>query len=61
MFQFPDWQLLPGEPAGIGPDLCLMMAQHSFPAQLVVIADPELLDQRSRELDLNVTLKNIQP
>ena len=46
-----------GEPAGIGPDLCLMMAQHAFPAQLVVIADPELLDQRALELNLDVSLR----
>lgn len=50
-----------GEPAGIGPDLCLMMAQHSFPAQLVVIADPELLDQRARELHLDIQLILFDP
>ena len=50
-----------GEPAGIGPDLCLMMARHAFPAQLIVVADPELLDKRARELGLNVTLKTFNP
>jgi 4-hydroxythreonine-4-phosphate dehydrogenase len=44
--------LTPGEPAGIGPDLCVMLAQHDHPWQLVAVADPELLRQRARELHL---------
>jgi 4-hydroxythreonine-4-phosphate dehydrogenase len=39
-----------GEPAGIGPDLCVMLAHHSLPAQLVVVADRNLLSQRARLL-----------
>jgi 4-hydroxythreonine-4-phosphate dehydrogenase len=39
-----------GEPAGIGPDLCVMLAHHRLPAQLVVIADRNLLSQRARLL-----------
>ena len=50
-----------GEPAGIGPDLCLMLANHSFPVQLVVAADPELLSHRARQLKLNVNLKTFNP
>lgn len=50
-----------GEPAGIGPDLCLMLASHSFPAQLVIAADPELLAHRARQLDLPVTLQTFDP
>ena len=37
----------PGEPAGIGPDLLLKLAQHSWDAQLVAIADASLLKQRA--------------
>lgn len=45
-----------GEPAGIGPDLCLMLARHSFSDRLVVAADPELMAERARQLDLPVKL-----
>ncbi len=29
--------ITPGEPAGIGPDICLQVAQLDWPAQLIVI------------------------
>jgi len=35
--------LTPGEPAGIGPDLCVQLAQQPLPAEVVAIADPALL------------------
>ncbi len=57
----PRLAITAGEPAGIGPDLCLMLASRSFPAQLVIIADPELLDQRARELNLPVNLQKFDP
>ena len=41
-----------GEPAGIGPDLCLQLARHDAP--LVVIADKTLLQQRATELGIEV-------
>ena len=50
-----------GEPAGIGPDLCLMLAEQQFPAQLVVYADPELLAQRAEILGINVNLVQFDP
>src|SRR5512135_526805 len=43
-----------GEPAGIGPDLCLQLARHELP--LVVIADKELLQQRATQLGIDVEL-----
>jgi 4-hydroxythreonine-4-phosphate dehydrogenase len=43
-----------GEPAGIGPDLCLQLARHELP--LVVIADRVLLQQRAAQLGLDVPL-----
>lgn len=42
----------PGEPAGIGPDLAVHLAQQDWPVELVVIADPELLQQRAELLGL---------
>jgi len=46
-----------GEPAGIGADIVLMAAQHDWPTELVVIADPALLQQRARELRLPIELQ----
>lgn len=45
-----------GEPAGIGPDLCIQLAQQPNSAQLVVFGDAELLQQRARQLDLPIQL-----
>ena len=46
--------ITPGEPAGIGPDLVLQIAQRAWPHQLVVIADPALLRERAALLGLPV-------
>lgn len=48
-----------GEPAGIGPDLCLQLARHESP--LVVIADKAMLQQRATQLGLNAELCDYQP
>ncbi|MGB0360294.1 MAG: 4-hydroxythreonine-4-phosphate dehydrogenase PdxA [Endozoicomonas sp.] len=57
--RMPRLVITPGEPAGIGPDLCLILAteypQFSRSVQLVVAADAELLAQRAWELGLSVT------
>jgi 4-hydroxythreonine-4-phosphate dehydrogenase len=42
--------LTAGEPAGIGPDLCVLLAQQLQTEKLVVIADAGLLAQRARQL-----------
>jgi len=49
--------LTPGEPAGIGPDLCIQLAQQPQQAELVVIADPLLLQQRAAQLGLPLRLR----
>jgi 4-hydroxythreonine-4-phosphate dehydrogenase len=43
-----------GDPAGIGPDIVLALAAHSWPAALVVIADREMLTARAALLGLDV-------
>jgi len=44
----PTIALTAGEPAGIGPDLCIALAHDPAPdARLVVIADPSMLQQRA--------------
>lgn len=42
-----------GEPAGIGPELCLRLAGQEFSAELVVLADRELLAARAALLGLD--------
>lgn len=45
----------PGEPAGIGPDLVVIYAQKKFKKDLLVFADPDMLLDRAKLL--NLTLK----
>lgn len=49
--------LTPGEPAGIGPDLVIMLAQHPHAHELVAVADPGLLQARAAQLGLGITLE----
>ncbi len=44
--------ITPGEAAGIGPDLCVQLAQQDHDFELVVIADAGLLAERARCLQL---------
>ena len=41
-----------GEPAGIGPDIVLATAQQDWPAELVVIADRDMLVERATRLGM---------
>ena len=43
-----------GEPAGIGPELCLQLAARSWPVPLVVLGDRDLLASRARMLGLAI-------
>jgi 4-hydroxythreonine-4-phosphate dehydrogenase len=40
--------LTAGEPAGIGPDLCALVARERFAGRVVVIGDPGVIDSRAR-------------
>jgi 4-hydroxythreonine-4-phosphate dehydrogenase len=53
--------LTSGEPAGIGPDLCLAIAGQDWPCGLVIAGDPAMLDARARTLGLTVTLEAYDP
>ncbi len=55
----PRIALTPGEPAGIGPDLCAKIAQQSYAAELVVITDPEILASRAKQLGLPLELETL--
>lgn len=50
-----------GEPAGIGPDLCLALAARDWPLQLVVAADPALLAERAGRLGADVEIVPADP
>lgn len=51
--------ITPGEPAGIGPDLLIQLAQQQHNEQLVAIADPDLLRQRAQLLGLPLQLESL--
>ncbi len=53
--------LTAGEPAGIGPDLCIQLAQIAHNCELVVIADPALLALRAEILGLPLKIINFNP
>jgi 4-hydroxythreonine-4-phosphate dehydrogenase len=56
MSAVPRLALTPGEPAGIGPDLAIKIAQQPHPAEIVAIADPDMLQQRAKQLALPLKL-----
>ena len=51
----------PGEPAGIGPDLCLLLAQQPQDMELVTLCDPQLLAQRASRLGLPFSYRDFDP
>jgi 4-hydroxythreonine-4-phosphate dehydrogenase len=53
--------LTSGEPAGIGPDLCLQIAARGFPCELVCLADRDLLAQRARQIGIDVSFRSYDP
>ena len=53
--------ITPGEPAGIGPDLAIQLAQRDWPLELVVCADGRLLTERATLLGLPLTLLPYSP
>jgi 4-hydroxythreonine-4-phosphate dehydrogenase len=52
----PPLAITAGEPAGIGVDLCLQLAQHELAVPFVVLCDKHLLQQRAAQLKLSVQL-----
>ncbi|CNF21056.1 4-hydroxythreonine-4-phosphate dehydrogenase [Yersinia enterocolitica] len=52
--------ITPGEPAGVGPDLVIALAQQDWPVELVVCADPALLLTRASQLNLPLQLREYQ-
>ena len=47
-----------GDPAGIGPNLCVLLAHHKFNADITVIGSSETIKERANILNKVVTFKN---
>lgn len=56
VLSIPRLAITPGEPSGIGPDLCVQLSQQLQNYELVFIADPELLTQRATKLGLKLSI-----
>ncbi|HEY7987199.1 MAG TPA: 4-hydroxythreonine-4-phosphate dehydrogenase PdxA [Methylophilaceae bacterium] len=52
MTPLPRIAITAGEPAGIGPDLCAMLQQQRFAADITIIADSQLLAFRAAQIGL---------
>jgi 4-hydroxythreonine-4-phosphate dehydrogenase len=50
-----------GEPAGIGPDLCVQIAQQAWDYQILVVCDPTLLEQSAKHLGLPFSWTEFDP
>lgn len=60
MTTLPRIALTTGEPAGIGPDLALAAAMQDWPCQLILLGDPDLLQERAQQLGYSVQLRSYQ-
>lgn len=62
MNTIPQLAVTAGEPAGIGPDLIIGLASkqqtYQKDAQLIVIADKKMMQQRARELSINIKFRD---
>lgn len=61
MTALPRIAITAGEPAGIGLDLCVLLAHHAVDAQLTVIADQHALVERARALNKSISIQTYAP
>ena len=52
--KLPVLALTAGEPAGIGPDLCIALSQQTLPCRLSVLGDIDVLRARAAQLGITV-------
>jgi 4-hydroxythreonine-4-phosphate dehydrogenase len=57
----PVLALTPGEPAGIGPEITLKLAQQHPQLSLLAIADPGCLRRAAKSMNINVDLVEWEP
>ena len=48
-----------GEPSGIGPDICVLLAQHKIAADITIIGDADMLAARAKQLNVAFNAKNV--
>lgn len=48
-----------GEPAGIGPDICVELAAEELPCRLAVLGDPAVLAERAAQLAVPVAVETL--
>jgi 4-hydroxythreonine-4-phosphate dehydrogenase len=53
----PILALTPGEPAGIGPELVIQLAQSTLPCSLVIFADERMMQERAESLGLTFSFE----
>ena len=61
MQRLPVIAVTSGEPAGIGPDICLALAAQRPPCRAVILADRTLLAARAAQLGLSLRLREFDP
>ncbi|MBT5199253.1 MAG: 4-hydroxythreonine-4-phosphate dehydrogenase, partial [Gammaproteobacteria bacterium] len=50
----------PGEPAGIGPDICLQaFEKNNQLAELIYFVDPDLIQNRAKDLKIEVPINDV--
>ncbi|MBS0461543.1 MAG: 4-hydroxythreonine-4-phosphate dehydrogenase PdxA [Proteobacteria bacterium] len=54
----PRLALVPGEPAGVGPELCVRIAQHERNVELLALADPDTLLAAAHALRLPLRIRD---
>ena len=56
----PRIALTTGEPAGIGPDICVCLAQTAHAADVIALADPTVLEARAKLLGLPLSMDSAE-
>ena len=59
MHPLPRIAITSGEPAGIGPDICVLLSQHKFAASITIIGDANMLQERAKQLHVPFETKNV--
>ena len=59
MHSLPRIAITSGEPAGIGPDICVMLARHEFKADIAIVGDAEMLVARAQQLNIHFDAKKV--
>ncbi|HSN70618.1 MAG TPA: 4-hydroxythreonine-4-phosphate dehydrogenase PdxA [Steroidobacteraceae bacterium] len=60
MTRLPKIIVSSGEPAGIGPDLCIALAEREMPAAIAVIGDPDVFADRAALLDRRIEIITLE-